>query len=238
MPKSKRIAGRGLSGYTGVIKNKRGGKYKATITIHCRIQDVVFAPKDLGSYDTAKQAAIVYDKEAIRLRQPLSTLNFPTMAPVGYTTIQQSNFHDSTRPIPTPDPPAYAGKVYVVEHLAPIASSPSVTTSVSVSSSSSSWGISSDRVIHEFDAYKNIPPELLRKRNIEICPLAQPVPEPTGSNAFLMAALKGHVEVVRLLLQQPNIELNKKSYGKSPLGWATQMNHTEIIQLLTDAGAQ
>ena len=169
--------------------------------------------KSDGTFDTKKEAAVAVDRAAI-----------------------QTDVHDQTRPIPTPDPPAYAGKVYVVEHLAPIASSPSVAASVSVSSSSS--GISSRRVIHSFDSYKNIPAELLRKRNIEICPLAQRVPEPTGSNAFLMAALKGHVEVVRLLLQQPNIELNKKSYGKSPLGWATQMNHTEIIQLLTDAGAQ
>ena len=198
-------------GYRGV--RKEGKNFRAYI-------DIDGKNTSLGTYDTAKEAAVAHDVAALQAGRPRSILNF----------------QDSARPIPTPDPPACAFKVYVFEHLAPIASSPSVAASVSVSSSSS--GISSRRVIHSFDSYKNIPAELLRKRNIEICPLAQRVPEPTGSNAFLMAALKGHVEVVRLLLQQPNIELNKKSYGKSPLGWATQMNHTEIIQLLTDAGAQ
>ena len=117
----------------------------------------------LGTYDTAKEAAVAHDVAALQAGRPRSILNF----------------QDSARPIPTPDPPACAFKVYVFEHLAPIASSPSVAASVSVSSSSS--GISSRRVIHSFDSYKNIPAELLRKRNIEIYPLAQPVPEPTGA---------------------------------------------------------
>ena len=45
--------------------------------------------KYLGSYETAKQAAKAYDKEAIKARKPLSTLNYPKRAPVGYTPIQQ-----------------------------------------------------------------------------------------------------------------------------------------------------
>merc|ERR1711865_523530 len=45
-------------------------------------------------------------------------------------------------------------------------------------------------------------------------------------------------EIVRLLLQQPNIDLNKKDdWNDSPLGSAVKKNHTEIIQLLKDAGA-
>ena len=36
----------------------------------------------LGSYDTAKQAAKAFDKEAIKLRRPSSKLNFPKKAPV------------------------------------------------------------------------------------------------------------------------------------------------------------
>ena len=54
-----------------------------------------------------------------------------------------------------------------------------------------------------------------------------------------IASDKGHKEIVRLLLQQPNIDLNKKDdWNDSPLGGAIQKNHTEIIQLLKDAGAQ
>ena len=45
--------------------------------------------KYLGSYDTAKQAAKAYDKEAIKLRRPFSSLNYPKKAPVGYTPIQR-----------------------------------------------------------------------------------------------------------------------------------------------------
>ena len=47
--------------------------------------------KSIGSsYDTAKQAAKAYDKEAIKLRRPFSKLNYPKKAPVGYTPIQQA----------------------------------------------------------------------------------------------------------------------------------------------------
>ena len=51
------------------------------------------------------------------------------------------------------------------------------------------------------------------------------------------ASYIGHTEIVRLLLQQPNIDLNKKDDFYSPLGGAIKKNHTEIIQLLKDAGA-
>jgi len=50
-----------------------------------------------------------------------------------------------------------------------------------------------------------------------------------------MASLNGHTEVVRLLLQQPNIDLNQIAAGKSALGHA---KNNEVIQLLTNAGAQ
>ena len=50
----------------------------------------------IGSYDTAKQAAEAYDKEAIKLRRPFSKLNYPKTAPVGYTPIQQPLFSNNT----------------------------------------------------------------------------------------------------------------------------------------------
>ena len=82
MPKSKRRKRtKSKSGYFGVTKTP-GGKYQASIMIGGK-------RKSLGSYDTAKQAAKAYDKEAIKLRRPLSRLNYPKKAHVGYTPIQQ-----------------------------------------------------------------------------------------------------------------------------------------------------
>ena len=86
MPKSKRKRrSTSKSGYIGVTKKSRGEKYEAKISIGNGKQRYIGS-----SYDTAKQAAEAYDKEAIRLRKPLSKLNWPTKAPVGYTPIQQA----------------------------------------------------------------------------------------------------------------------------------------------------
>jgi hypothetical protein len=84
MPKSKRKKrSKSKSGYFGVVK-KESGKFRAKITIDRKI-------KYLGSsYDTAKQAAEAYDKEAIKYRRSLSKLNYPKKAPVGYTPIQKA----------------------------------------------------------------------------------------------------------------------------------------------------
>ena len=84
MPKSKRKKRRSKSksGYFGVDMLPYG-KYRAIIRIDGK-------QKYLGSsYTTAKQAAEAYDDEAIKARKPLSTLNYPKRAPVGYTPIQQ-----------------------------------------------------------------------------------------------------------------------------------------------------
>jgi ankyrin repeat protein len=63
-------------------------------------------------------------------------------------------------------------------------------------------------------------------------------PHVDGRTPLIMACYDGHMEIVRLLVQQSNIRLNQSGRGNSALGWATQKNHTEIIQLLTEAGAQ
>ena len=85
MPKTTRTrrSKRSKSGYFGVKKNTKGNKYEASIVIGGK-------QKSLGSYDTAKQAAKAHDKEAIKLRRPFTSLNFPKKAPVGYTPVQQT----------------------------------------------------------------------------------------------------------------------------------------------------
>ena len=91
MPKSKRKKRRSnsKSGFFGVANN--GNKYTAKIYIDRKI-------KYLGSsYDTAKQAAEAYEKVAIKLRRPFSSLNFPKKAPVGYTSIQKALAITNTR---------------------------------------------------------------------------------------------------------------------------------------------
>jgi len=84
MPKSKsKRRSKSKTGFFGVTKNTKGNKYSASIQINGK-------HKNLGSFDTAKQAAKTYDKEAIKLRKPFSTLNYPKKAPVGYTPIQKA----------------------------------------------------------------------------------------------------------------------------------------------------
>ena len=54
-----------------------------------------------------------------------------------------------------------------------------------------------------------------------------------------IASTAGHTEIVRLLLQQPNIDLNKLDiWNSTALDIATQNSRTDVIQLLKDAGAK
>ena len=78
------------SGYFGVYKNTDGDKY--TVSIKVDGKTITFG----SSYNTAKQAAKAYDKEAIKLRRPFSKLNYPKKAPVGYTPIQQTLYSNNT----------------------------------------------------------------------------------------------------------------------------------------------
>ena len=85
MPKSKRKKRRSnsKSGFFGV-RRIPCGKYRAQIKIDGKIKYIG------SSYDTAKQAAKAFEKKAIKLRRPFSSLNYPKKAPVGYTPIQQT----------------------------------------------------------------------------------------------------------------------------------------------------
>ena len=90
MPKSKRRKrSKNKSGYIGVTKAS-SGKYEAYV------HHLNGKYKHIGSYDTAKQAAKAYDREAIKIRKPLSSLNYPKKAPVGYTPIQFALRSDNT----------------------------------------------------------------------------------------------------------------------------------------------
>ena len=83
MPKSKRRPrSSSKSGFFGAVKQKNG-KYRAEIQIKKK-------KTYYGSYTTAIQAAQAHDKEAIKLGRPLTSLNFPKNAPVGYTPKQQT----------------------------------------------------------------------------------------------------------------------------------------------------
>ena len=70
-----------MSGFFGVYVS--GNNFEAQISIGNGKQ------KSIGSFDTVEQATKAYDTEAIRLRKPLSKLNYPEKAPVGYTPMQQ-----------------------------------------------------------------------------------------------------------------------------------------------------
>jgi ankyrin repeat protein len=52
------------------------------------------------------------------------------------------------------------------------------------------------------------------------------------------AAFRGRVRMVRLLLSQPNIEVDKIDVdGQTPLISAAQMGHARVVELLLEAGA-
>ena len=83
MPKSEsRRRSRSKSGIIGVDK-LQNGRYQARIRIGSKL-------KYLGSSVTAKQAAEAYDEAARKLGRPVSSLNYPNKAPVGYTPTQQA----------------------------------------------------------------------------------------------------------------------------------------------------
>ena len=100
MPKRKRNDGKGRvardgngtrsvskSGWIGVLKLP-SGRWQAKIKVDNKLTGK-YKIKYLGSYNTARQAAEACDEEAIKLSRPLSQLNYPKNAPIGYTPKQQ-----------------------------------------------------------------------------------------------------------------------------------------------------
>ena len=54
-----------------------------------------------------------------------------------------------------------------------------------------------------------------------------------GSTPLIIASDRGHVEIVKLLLSQPGIEINSKDdKGRTPLMYSAYEGRTEIVQIL------
>ena len=60
-----------------------------------------------------------------------------------------------------------------------------------------------------------------------------------GATALAYACDKGHVDVVKLLLEHgANVNVKDTFYGEMPLGWALQKENVEILRLLLEKGAE
>ena len=60
-----------------------------------------------------------------------------------------------------------------------------------------------------------------------------------GATALAYACDKGHIEVVKLLLEHgANVNVKDTFYGEVPIDWAISKDNVEIIKLLVDKGAQ
>ena len=74
----RRLASTNTSGYTGVYK--AGKRFRAQIRIDGKI-------KQIGTYDTPKEAALAVDRAVVQHKLPSSKLNFP----IDYTTSSEDD---------------------------------------------------------------------------------------------------------------------------------------------------
>ena len=59
----------------------------------------------------------------------------------------------------------------------------------------------------------------------------------TGHTCLLLAACYGHTEIVRYLVGLPEVDVNHTGDDWTALHWACQEDHSDVVQLLIDAGA-
>jgi len=60
-----------------------------------------------------------------------------------------------------------------------------------------------------------------------------------GTTVLIFAAILGHVGIVKTLIDcGADLSARESQYGRTCLGWAIQQGHTEIVQLLKEAGAK
>ena len=102
--KRRKLSSTNTTGYTGVY-TARGNRFRAQIKINRK-------DKALGTYNTAKEAALVYDRAVIQHKLPFHTLNFPNY----YTTSSEDDIRgddesddgknddnkDAVEPLPPP----------------------------------------------------------------------------------------------------------------------------------------
>ena len=50
----------------------------------------------------------------------------------------------------------------------------------------------------------------------------------------MLASIKGHTEIVRMLLEKPEIKVNihDTEFHRTPLHWASKEGHIEVVRLL------
>ena len=83
--KKRRLASRNTTGFTGVVKNRK--RFKAQIYFDGKT-------KNLGTYGTAKEAALAYDRAVVQHKLPSSKLNFPNDYTTGSEDDESSDIDD------------------------------------------------------------------------------------------------------------------------------------------------